>query len=66
MSCCQNNEEKQGTCSSEGKKNYHRKGLIVLLLLVSILVNLGTGYYLKSSIADTVSEKILSNEYQKA
>lgn len=66
MSCCQNSEEKQRACSSEGKKSGHGKGLIILLLLVSILTNLGTSYYLKSSIADTVSEKMLSNEYQKA
>lgn len=66
MSCCQNSEEKQNACSSEGKKNHHGKGLIIALLLVSILANLGTGYYLKSSIADVVTEKILSNEYQKA
>ena len=72
MSCCQNDEEKNGTCSSEGKKSCHGKGLIILLLLLSILTNIGTSYYLTTSsrnaeaIAGAVMTKYLSNEYQKA
>lgn len=66
MSCCENNKEGKDICSSEGKRSCHGKGLVIFLLLVSILTNLGTGYYLKSSIASTVMDKYLSNEYQKA
>lgn len=50
----------------EGKKGCHGKKLVIFLLLVSIFTSLGTGYYLKSSLADTVIEKYLNNEYQKA
>ncbi|MDD2891699.1 MAG: DsbA family protein [Candidatus Gracilibacteria bacterium] len=58
MSCSQNNE-KEGKCS-------HGKKLIIPLILISILTNLGTSYYLNTSIADTVIEKYLANEYEKA
>lgn len=58
MSCSQNNEEK-------GKCSYGKK-LIIPLILISILTNLGTSYYLNTSIADTVIEKYLANEYIKA
>lgn len=75
MSCCQNNEENKDACSSGGKNGCHGKGILVFLLLVSILTNLGTGYYLstggsKSNNADTVAsaviEKYLANEYAKS
>ena len=69
MSCCENNEEGK---DSSGKKGHHGKGLIIVLLVLSILTNLGTGYYLstggKSSeiIADAVIGKYLDAEYKKA
>jgi hypothetical protein len=76
MSCCQNDEENKDACSSEGNKGCHGKGILVFLLLVSILTNLGTGYYLsmggsKSSnnsevISDAVIAKYLANEYAKS
>jgi len=73
MSSRENNEEKKNACcSSEEKKHHHGKGLIVLLLVISILTNLGTGYYLSTgtknidTIANAVMEKYLDNEYQKA
>ena len=73
MSSRENKEEKKNTCcSSEEKKHHHGKGLIVLLLVVSILTNLGTGYYLSTgtknidAIASAVMDKYFDNEYQKA
>lgn len=75
MSCCENNEEKQGACSSEGKKGCHGKGLIILLLIISILSNLGAGYYISmggagssntDAVASAVIAKYLDIEYKKA
>lgn len=63
-------------CSSGGKKGCHGKGLVIFLLLISILTNLATGYYLSvggvksggntDAIANAVIEKYLANEYQKS
>lgn len=80
MSCCENNEKKDA-CSSEGCGGCNGKGLVILLLLVSILTNLGMGYYLSTgmetkapavnmnstdTIASAVMDKYLANEYAKA
>lgn len=46
MSCCENNNEKQDSCSSGNNNCCNGKSLIVFLLIVSIVANLGTGYYL--------------------
>lgn len=74
MSQQQNNGEKNNYSSSEENIN-HGKGLIVFLLLLSILTNLATGYYISTGasktggVDTTVSafmEKYLVNEYEKA
>lgn len=71
MSCCQNKDD----TSPEGKKCHSGKGCIVFLLVLSLLVNLGVGYYLviggsqslnADAVANAVMEKYLSNEYQKS
>lgn len=70
MSQSQNNEGKEETCSPQ----HHGKGVIVFLLVVSILTNLGTGYYLAAgpkagndteTIANAVVEKYIASEYEK-
>lgn len=69
MSCCQNDEEKKQSKTCNGKK------LIIPLLILSILTNLGTSYYISmggsgssdtEAVANAVIEKYLANEYQKA
>ena len=70
MSCCDNNE---------GKKNGCGKGLIIFLLLVSILTNIVTGFYISTgrslsggssantdAVASAVLDKYLANEYAKS
>lgn len=70
MSCCQNNEENKEMCSSKEGMHYKGRGVIIFLLLVSILVNIGTGYYIATSgtekMASAVMEKYLNTEYAKA
>ncbi len=75
MSCCENNDEKQDSCSSSDKKCCKGKSLIVFLLILSIFTSLGIGYYVSKgwsqwgsadSIATKVLEKYLANEYEKA
>ncbi len=70
MSCCENNENKDGTHSCEAKKHYG-KGCIVFLLILSLITNLGTAYYVSSgggadALASKVMNKYLANEYEKA
>ena len=70
MLCCENNENKDGTHSCEGRK-HHGKGCVVFLLLLSLITNLGTAYYVSSGgggdvLANKVMNKYLANEYDKA
>ena len=71
MSYSNNTENIKDTYTS--REDSGAKGLIIFLLLVSILTNLGMGYYLSMSntknsevVASAVMEKYLANEYQKA
>lgn len=75
MSCCENNEEQKDVCSSEAGNGCRGKGCVIFLLILSILTNLGTGYYLSmgglksgntEAVASAVIEKYLANEYAKA
>lgn len=69
MSCCQNNGEKEGAGHFS---KHHGRAVVISLLIISILTNLGTGYYLSKNtnntetVANAVLEKYLANEYMKA
>lgn len=59
--------EKNNDCCSEKKKtSCSGKTLIILLLLVSIGMNIGSGYYFSQVISNKVQENYLALEYKKS
>lgn len=58
--------ERNDCCSEKKESSCSGTGLIILLLLVSIGMSIGSGYYFSQVVPEKVQENYLALEYKKS